>query len=118
MRQVTIDLDETLDLGTVEIDVAVCTAKLDGQYVRLVHVRAASEFTIPLPFTTPSEDALRLAAAVVEWDCGMADASDSPFHELGPAPAPKAVIKAMLPRMLPCEFRDLFCSTYRLAVPA
>lgn len=118
MREVPFDLDETLDLGEVDFDAAVGTSKMDGKYVRVVYVRAANEFTIPFPHTTPSEDLLRLATAIVEWDCGMADASDSPFHALGPAPAPKAVIKAMIPRMLPCEFRDLFCSTYRIAVPA
>ena len=87
-------------------------AKLDGETVRILHVLAANEFTIPLTYETTAEDALRLAAAIIEWDVGMMEAADAPFSTDSPKLGARQTIRSFLPRMLPCEFRDLFVATY------
>ena len=73
-----LDLDDSLKIDTIDLDVATGIAKLDGETVRILHVLAANEFTIPLTYETTAEDALRLAAAIIEWDVGMMEAADAP----------------------------------------
>lgn len=115
MRQVSLDLDDTLNLGPLDIDVATGIAEFDGDYVRVLHVKAAREYTIPLKLETSPEDALRLAAAVIEWDCGMMEQADSPFSGAAPKFSSRQIIRSFLPKMLRCELRDLYVDTYGYA---
>ncbi len=39
-------------------------------------MKAAREYTVPLAYETSQADALRLAAAVIEWDTGMMEQAD------------------------------------------
>ncbi|WP_345821612.1 hypothetical protein ABC766_07105 [Methylobacterium fujisawaense] len=116
MRTVNLDLDHSLAIGTIDLDVATGIAMLDGgAYVRVVHVKAANEFTVPLAYETTAEEALRLAAAIIEWDVGMMEAADAPFSADSPKLVTRQVIRGFLPRMYRCEFRDLFVDTYGYA---
>ncbi|WP_311274027.1 hypothetical protein [Methylobacterium sp. WCS2018Hpa-22] len=115
MREINLNLDETLALGPLDPDMTTGIAKLGDDYVRVVHVVAANEYTIPLPHMTPAEDALRLAAAVIEWNVGMMEQADAPYDAKGPQITARQTIRSFLPRMLPCEFRDLFVDTYSYA---
>lgn len=115
MRQTNIDLDDSLALGPIDLDVASGIAKLGEDYVRVVHVVAARSYTVPLDMKVTSEDALRLAAAVIEWDCGMMDAADSPFSGAAPKLSSKQIIRSFLPKMYPCELRDLYVDMHGYA---
>ncbi|ARO54129.1 hypothetical protein B2G69_08195 [Methylorubrum zatmanii] len=118
MRTVNLNLDDNLYFENVCIDVATGVAKMEGVeggYVRLIHVMAAREYTVPLAYETTAEDALRLASAVIEWDTGMMEQADAPFSSKGPALAARQTIRSFLPRMYRCEFRDLFVDTYGYA---
>ncbi|QEE39913.1 hypothetical protein [Methylobacterium sp. WL2] len=115
MGTVNLNLDETLALGPLDPDVTTGIAKLGDDYVRVVHVVAANQFTVLLPHETPAEDALRLAAAIIEWDTGMMEAADAPFSSDSPKLATRQIIRSFLPKMHPCEFRDLFVDTYGYA---
>jgi hypothetical protein len=115
VRDISLNLDETLALVMVDIDVAIGVSKIGDEYVRLVHVRAANEFTVPLVHDVPAEDALRLAAAIIEWDTGMMEAADAPFSSDSPKLGTRQTIRSFLPRMLPCELRHLFVDTYGYA---
>ena len=114
-RTVHLDLDDTLQIGTIDLDVATGIAKLDGETVRVLHVLAANEYTVPLAFETAAEDALRLAAAVIEWDTGMMEQADAPFSSKGRAVTARQTIRSFIPRMYRCEFRDVFVDTYGYA---
>ncbi|MCJ2089899.1 hypothetical protein MKK88_28500 [Methylobacterium sp. E-005] len=115
MGMVHLDLDDTLDIGTIDLDVATGIAKIGDETFRILHVLAANEFTIPLTFDTAAEEALRLADAVIDWDCGMMEHADNPFRVKAPKLSAKQVIRLFLPRMHKCEFRDLFIETYGYA---
>ena len=115
MGEISLNLDETLALGALDPDVTTGIAKLGDDYVRVLHVRAASEFTVPLTYETPPEAALRLAAAIIEWDVGMMEAADGPFSDAAPKLSIRQTIRSFLPSMLRCEFRDLFVDTYGYA---
>ena len=118
MRTVNLNVDVGLPLSDVQPDVATGIAKMEGVeggYVRWLHVTAASEFTVPLTFETTAEDALRLAAAIIEWDTGMMEAADAPFSADSPKLSTRQVIRSFLPRMKACELRDLFVDTYGYA---
>lgn len=115
MRTVHLDLDDSLAIGTIDLDVATGIAKLDGDTVRVLHVLAANEYTLPLTYETTSEEALRLAAAIIEWDVGMMEAADAPFSADSPKLVTRQTIRSFLPRMYRCEFRDLFVDTYGYA---
>lgn len=115
MRTVNLNLDDTLTNETLDLDVATGVATVGGEYVRVVHIVAAREYTIPLAYETTAEDALRLGAAVIEWDTGMMEQADSPFHANGPKVSARQVIRSFLPRMKACELRDVFVDTYGYA---
>lgn len=120
MRTVNLNLDDALYLSDVQPDVATGVARLegieaDGGYVRWVHVMAAREYTVPLTYQTTAEDALRLAAAVIEWDTGMMEQADDPLNAKGARVPARQVIRGFLPRMYACELRDLFVDTYGYA---
>lgn len=115
MRQVHLDLDDTLNIGTIDLDVATGIARMGEETVRIVHVLAANEFTVPLAYETTAEEALRLAAAIIEWDTGMMEQADSPFHAKGPKVPARQTIRSFLPRMFQCELRDVFVDTYGYA---
>lgn len=110
-----LDLDTATPLSDVHFDVATGIAKLGDELVRWVHVLAAREYTVPLSYDVSPEEALRLAAAVIEWDTGMMEQADSPFHAKGPALSARQVIRGFLPRMRQCELRDVFVDTYGYA---
>lgn len=114
-RTVNLNLDDSLPIETFDVDVATGFAEVGGEYVRIVHVMAAREYTIPLSYETTAEDALRLAAAVIEWDSGMMEQADSPFHAKGPKVSARQTVRSFLPRMKACEFRELFVDTYSYA---
>lgn len=115
MRTVHLDLDDTLNVGTIDLDVATGIAKIGDETVRILHVLAANEFTIPLTFETGAEEAIRLADAIIEWDCGMMEQADDPMRVKGPGVPARQVIRSFLPRMYACEFRHLFVETYGYA---
>lgn len=116
MRQVPLDLDDTVNLNSLDLDVATGIAMFDGgAYVRFLHVKAAREYTVPLAYETSQADALRLAAAVIKWDCGMMEQADDPLHAKGPKVPARQVIRSFLPKMLQCELRDVFVDTYGYA---
>ena len=119
MRIVNLNLDDNLYFENVQPDVATGVAKLEGVegngYVRWLHVMAAREYTVPLAYETTAEDALRLAAAVIEWDTGMMEQADAPFSSKGRAVTARQTIRSFIPRMYRCEFRDVFVDTYGYA---
>ena len=102
MRDIHVNVDATLNLSDLQPDVATGIAKMEGVeggYVRLIHVVAANEFTVPLTHETPAEDALRLAAATTEWDVGMMEQAEAPFSDAGP----KLSIRQTIRNYLPCN---------------
>ncbi|MCJ2081541.1 hypothetical protein [Methylobacterium sp. J-090] len=115
MGEISLNLDDSLALGPLDPDVTTGIAKLGDDYVRVIHVVAANAFTVPLTHETTAEDALRLAAAIIEWDTGMMEAADAPFSSDSPKLATRQTIRSFLPRMHRCEFRDLFVDTYGYA---
>lgn len=115
MRTVHLDLDDSLSIGTIDLDVATGIARIGEETVRILHVLAANEFTVPLAYETTAEEALRLAAAIIEWDTGMMEQADSPFAGAAPKLSSKQVIRSFLGKMYRCEFRDLFVDTYGYA---
>ena len=109
---------DKLNMDNVLYDAAVGFVGLDsvpGGYVRIIMVRSANEFTIPLSSEVSQEDVLRLAAAVTEWDADMMEQAEAPFDNKGPAVPARQVIRGFLPCMYRCEFRDLFVDTYGYA---
>lgn len=114
MSEISLNLDTSLALGPLDPDVTIGIAKQGDDYVRVVHVVAANIFTVPLPHETPAEDALRLAAAIIEWDVGMMEAADDPYQSKWSNLSARQIIRSFLPRMRACEFRDLFADTYGL----
>ncbi|MGW9821960.1 hypothetical protein ACUXK4_004549 [Methylorubrum extorquens] len=117
MRTVNLNIDDGLALSNVQPDASTGIATLEGVeggYVRWVHVMAANEHTVPLAYETTAEDALRLAAAIIEWDAGMMERADDPFHTKWSNLGPRQTIRHFLPKMHPCEFREMFADTYDL----
>ncbi len=110
----SITVDDNL-FGKVEIEVQICLghAEIEGTYRKVIHVRAANEFVVPLAPSVSDYHALALADAISQWDVAMAEQADSPFTEKGPLAVVKSTIWQMLPRIYSCEFRDLFVETYR-----
>lgn len=120
MRTVNLNLDDGLALSNVQPDASTGVAKLegveaDGGYVRWVHVMAAREYTVPLAYETTAEDALRLAAAVIEWDVWMTERADDPYQAKWGKLTGRETIRSFLPKMHACELRELFVETYGLA---
>lgn len=115
MRTVNLNLDDSINLTDVQADVATGVAKLDGEYIRWVHVMAAREYTVPLAYETTAEDALRLAAAVIEWDVWMTERADDPYQAKWGKLTGRETIRSFLPKMHACELRELFVETYGLA---
>jgi hypothetical protein len=85
---------------------------IDGQKVKVVQVKVVNAFTVPLDASVSDYAALTLADAIARWDAGMADWGDDPLHHNGPPLAPTMTIRRMLPKMRPCEFKEVFTSTH------
>jgi len=114
MRTVNINFDDRFSFDSIDIDAVTGVAKVKGGYVRIIHVMAAREYTVPVKLDTPSDDALRLAAAIIEWDTGMIALADDPYQAKWSGVGPRQIIRAFLPRMYQSEFRDLSVDTYDL----